>query len=87
MNLAVRHEVMERIIDVIRNAEEQGDERGVDAARRAFPGTPESVFWEAWAVHDWRKTEAWWDVVERTIEGEVIDRAIAATAQLKGASS
>ena len=72
---AMRKQVEEQIIDVIREAEEQGSD-GVAAAMRAFPGTPETVVWGAWSVLEGRKVEGWWQQVERTIDGEIIRHAL-----------
>jgi hypothetical protein len=72
---AIRKQVEAAIIDVIAAAEAQG-RNGVAAARAAFPGVPETVLWECWAEHDHAATEAWWQSVERTIEGEVIRTAL-----------
>lgn len=61
--------------DVMRD----GDYRGVDpwrAAETAFPGTPTDVIAAAWVDYEDRKTEAWWQQVEKTIDGEIIRRAL-----------
>jgi hypothetical protein len=70
----IRKQVLERIIEVLRDAEDQG---GISAAAAAFPGTPETVLWEAWCELDYRRTQAWWQAVEKTIDGELVRRAIA----------
>lgn len=71
----VRAQVQEQIIDVIREAEDQGLD-GFRAAQRAFPGTPEIVIIMASVELDGRRTEAWWQQVERTIDGEIIRNAL-----------
>jgi hypothetical protein len=76
---AVRKQVEEQIIEVIREAEEQGFD-GVTAAMRTFPGIPETVVWGAWSVLESRKVEGWWQQVERTIDGEIIRRALSSPA-------
>ena len=71
----VRAQVQEQIIDVIRGAEDQGLD-GIRAAQRAFPDTPEMVIILASAELESRRTEAWWQQVERTIDGEIIRNAL-----------
>lgn len=72
----VRKEVLEHIIDVVR----EGDELGLDGlkyARSKLPDVPEMVVAEAWCEHEHRKIESWWQSVERTIDAEVIRNALA----------
>jgi hypothetical protein len=71
-----RRQVEAEIIKAIAEAEARGIE-GVGAARRAFPGVPDSVLYELWAEFDYQRTEAWWQDLERTIDGEVIKNAVA----------
>jgi hypothetical protein len=72
----IREQVILRIAEVIRAAQEAGEGDGVAAARRAFPGTPEDVLHAAWWRVEEARTEEWWQQVERTIDAEVIDRAL-----------
>lgn len=72
----IRAQVMERIIEVIGEAQDQGRD-GVAAAKAAFPGTPTIVLWEAWTALEMREVESWWQGVEKTIDGEIIERALA----------
>lgn len=74
-----RKQVEAAIIQVIADAEAQGVD-GVTAANRAFPGTPDTVLWGCWSEWESQRTEAWWQSVERTIDGEVIRNAIAEAA-------
>lgn len=50
-----------------------------DAARAAFPGTPEQVLGEAFCDASDAEEEAWWRTIERTIDVEVIRAAITTT--------
>ena len=71
----VRREVFMAIMDVMAAAEEHGLDP-VTAAQRAFPGTPGAVIIQARYLLRQQRTAAWWDSVERTIDGEVIRNAI-----------
>lgn len=71
----IREQVMAEIEDVIRAAEDAGDD-GIRAASEAFPGTPEMVIILASANVDLQRQEEWWQQVERTIDGEVIRKSI-----------
>lgn len=75
-NLNIRAQVMAEIMTTIREAEDAGQD-GYAEARRVYPAVPTSVIAEAWARVGSDRDEAWWASVERTIEGEVIRRAIA----------
>lgn len=81
-----RQQVKASIIACIADAQAWGLGDGVHAARLAFPGTPESVLWECWAELDGDQVEAWWQSVERTIDGEIIRNAVAA-AETKGGAA
>lgn len=72
-----RAQVKAEIIRTIAEAQAAGLGDGVDAARRAFPGVPEMILWECWTDLDLQEQEAWWQRVERTIDGEVIRNAVA----------
>jgi hypothetical protein len=75
MNSSIREQVMEQIIDVMTAAKAQG-RKPFYAAQEAFPGTPDLVHWEAETALDMRELEGWWQQIERTIDGEVIRRAL-----------
>lgn len=72
-----RTQVKAEIIRVIAEAQAAGLGDGVAAASRTFPGIPEGILWECWAELDMDQKEAWWQRVERTIDGEVIRNAVA----------
>ncbi|MET4636561.1 hypothetical protein [Kaistia defluvii] len=76
-NQDVRAQVMNEIMTTVRLAEESGLD-GYAEARRVYPAVPTGVISEAWARFDLARDEAWWLQAERTIEGEIIQRAIAA---------
>lgn len=73
----IRKEVMAEIVRTMAEAQQRGDD-AMDAARRAFPGIPGMVLGEAYSELAMTEEEAWWTLVEKTIEGELIHRAIAA---------
>lgn len=73
----MRRQVKAQIIKTIADAQASGLGDGVAAARRAYPGTPDSVLYECWADLDQQQEDAWWEHVERTIDGEIIRNAIA----------
>lgn len=73
--MTVREEILEQIIEIMRVVEDQGRD-GLIAARAALPGTPESVLAQAWWELEERKTEGWWKSIEKTIDGEIIRRAL-----------
>ncbi|MGH1592383.1 hypothetical protein ACRBEV_33230 (plasmid) [Methylobacterium phyllosphaerae] len=75
-----RRQVRAEIIRTLAEAQAAGLGDGVAAARQAFPGIPEAILWECWSELDQEHQEAWWQRVERTIDGEVIRNAVA-TAQ------
>ncbi len=67
--------MLAQTIAVMADADEQGRDI-VEAAKAAFPGTLEDVIWGAWVEFDNARPEAWWQQVERTIDGEIIRRAL-----------
>lgn len=73
----IRQEVRARIIETMAAARSHGID-DIAAARRAFPGTPDSVLWACWADLDAAAEEAWWHSIEKTIDGEIVERALAA---------
>lgn len=72
----VREEVMAELTAFIFAANARGED-GYKAAERAFPGVPDTVLILAMLDADEQKTEAWWQTVERTIDGEIIRNALA----------
>jgi hypothetical protein len=74
-----RQQIRAEIIRTIAEAQADGFGDGVAAARMAFPGIPEGILWECWAELDMDQKEAWWQRVERTIDGELIRNAVATT--------
>lgn len=85
MTDTIRQQVLEQLIDVMVDAHEDGDPDPMKAAGEKFPGTPVAVLTEAWCEFDRRQTDAWWQQVERTIDGELIRRAL--ISQGKGGAS
>jgi len=83
MTSQTRKEIEAHFIDFIAKAEAEGKD-GFNAAIAAFPDVPEMVIIMASAEYEHRKTEAWWQSMERTIDGEVISRAIEAQAKESG---
>jgi hypothetical protein len=71
-----RKEVMAEIISTMKAAKDRGQDEW-SAAKRAFPGIPTFVLAEALAEFDASEAEAWWETVERTIDGEIIRNALA----------
>jgi hypothetical protein len=74
--MSIREEVMELLVDTARIAEENGLD-AIKEIERQYPGTPEMVVIFACAELDHRKKEAWWKQVEKTIDGEIIKKALA----------
>lgn len=72
----LRKQVRAEILTVMATAQSEGREPCA-AARRAFPGVPNGLVWELSAELDLMAEEAWWQTVERIIDGEVIRNAVA----------
>ena len=81
MSSTVRQQVLEQLIDEMSAAHARGATDPMTAAGEKFPGTPIPVLAEAWCEFDRRQTESWWQQVERTIDGEVIRRALIASGE------
>lgn len=86
MTTQTRKEIMAHLVGLFVEARRAGlDDR---QARRwveaKCPGVPDLVLIEAAIDADSLETEAWWQSMERTIDGEVIARALAIPA--KGAA-
>jgi G:T-mismatch repair DNA endonuclease (very short patch repair protein) len=77
----IRDQVMSQIEDVIRAAQDAGQGDGLEVARKSFPGTPDIVLIMAMTNVDMQREDAWWQQVERTIEPEIIQTAIAKVAE------
>lgn len=75
-NDKIRKEVMAEIIDTYRAAKARGADEW-KAVEAAFPGIPTDVTAEAMMAVEDEASEAWWQTVERTIDGEVIRNALA----------
>ncbi len=69
--------VIAEVIQVIKEAEKAGLDSMAEVRRR-FPGIPDGVYWSAWCKLQDEDAEAWWDTLEKTIEGEIIKRALKA---------
>ena len=76
MTADTRQQVRAEIIRVIAEAQASGRD-GIAVAKATFPGLPETVLWECWTDVEHAQTEAWWQAVERTIDGELIRNAVA----------
>lgn len=81
-----RRQVKAEIIQEMAAAHAAGESDVVEAARRAFPGIPDMVLWGCWSEFEDQQTEAWWQRVERTIDGEVIRNAVATVGASGGAA-
>jgi len=74
-----RQEIREQVIAQIAQVMAEGEAIGHDPmayAEEKFPGTPMLVMADAWSRFDDAKEQKWWDSVEKTIDGEIIRRAI-----------
>lgn len=77
--MSIRDEIMAELVSAAR----EGMALGAAMPRyvmEKFPGTPEIVATEAWMKAEAADVETWWKSVERTIDGEIIRRALAITA-------
>lgn len=74
---SARQQVKAEIIRMIADAQAAGLGNGVAAVHRAYPDIPEMILWECWTDLDLQRQDAWWETIERTIDGEIIRRAIA----------
>lgn len=80
--MSTREEVMAELVAIAR----EGMALGASAPSylmEKFPDLPEVVATEAWMRAEAADVEAWWRSVERTIDGEIIRRALAITASSK----
>ena len=76
MNASIRKQVLAAIVACMSDAMSQGRDPWL-AAKAEFPGTPSGVLGEAYCEAANAQDEAWWQTIERTIDGEVIRNAIA----------
>ncbi|WP_156420081.1 hypothetical protein [Aureimonas sp. N4] len=76
----MRKQIMAEMTKVAAEAIARG-ENGLQAVQSAFPGVPLIVAVEAEMDADNAKTEAWWQTIERTIDGELVRRGIASAAE------
>lgn len=47
-----------------------------DELEKAFPSVPDLVRWEAIAQFEFKEIDCWWETLEKTIDGEILRRAI-----------
>ena len=77
MRLTVRQEVKAAIIGVM--AEAERDRRcPLAAAEAAFPGVPMVVLGACYGEMVSDQEDAWWQRIERAIDGELVQRAVTA---------
>ena len=76
INPEVRQQVMAALVETYVQAKAQGLD-GWRAVQTAFPGTPPEVIAEAMLAAEDEATAAWWAALERTIDAEVIGKAVA----------
>ncbi|WP_337183824.1 hypothetical protein [Shinella sp.] len=67
--------VLSAMADIGRQALADGKD-AYAAIERAMPDAPVAVVVEAWLAVEDEATTAWWDQVEKTIDGEIVRRAI-----------
>lgn len=71
----IKREVIATIVDTMDDAVTQGLEP-IEYAKQTFLEVPEGVIFEAFGHWQCRDIDRWWDKVERTVDVEVIRRAI-----------
>lgn len=76
MQTDIRAQVKAAIIGTMAEAEKAG-RCPLATAEAAYPGTPGMVLGECFAEMQMDQEEAWWQRIERTIDGEVIRNAVA----------
>lgn len=74
----LKREVLATIINDLRQASKETGREHWRIASDLFPDVPHGVVTEACLELDDEAENAWWDQMERTIDGEVIRRAIEA---------
>jgi hypothetical protein len=77
MNIApsIREQVIAALVETYAQAKAQGLD-GWRAVQTAFPGKPPEVIAEAMLAAEDEATAAWWASVERTIDAQIIGKAI-----------
>lgn len=76
MQTDIRAQVKAAIIGTMAEADQEG-RCPLAAAEAAYPGTPAMVLGECFAEMQMDQEDAWWERVERTIDGEIIRNAVA----------
>ena len=71
----IRKQIMAQIIAVIDQAEAQG-QNSIAVAKARFAGTPDSVIYDAWSQWSIAQEDAWWQSMEKTIDGEIVRKAL-----------
>lgn len=72
----LKREVRATMIEWILDYRAKGGLNELRAWESAHPGTPQSVYWDASLELDEQDENKWWETLERTIDGEVLKRAI-----------
>lgn len=75
MKNPVRAQVMAHLTEFAAEAIKAGGD-GYKAIKHRYPDTPDDVAWEADIDAHAAATEAWWQSVEKTIDGEIIKSAL-----------
>lgn len=71
----IRAAVIGQLVAVMKDAEAQGC-NAMLSAQETYPDVPYLVVLEAWLQVDADKTDAWWRSIEKTIDGEIVRRAL-----------
>lgn len=71
---AFREEVLAGVVEIMRAAKAEGRDGWKEAQAR---GVPTSVIAEAFVVLDYEDVDAWFESIRRTVDAELITRAIA----------
>ena len=71
----IKEQVLAQVIEVIKQARANGEPE-MEVIKRTFPGMPEDIYWQAFCALDSAEVDAWWESVEKTIDGEIIKNAI-----------
>lgn len=79
MRTNIREQVKAAIISTMADAEKAG-RCPLAAAEAAYPGTPGMVLGGCFAEMQMSQEDAWWETVERTIDGDLIRNAVATAA-------
>lgn len=76
MQTNIRKQVEAAIIATMAEAEKAG-RCPLATAEATYPGTPAMVLGGCYAELQMAQEDAWWEAVERTIDGELIRNAVA----------